>query len=205
MPAAGQLAENSPARVVFAGASEGAMFVDTVGDPIPPAELQQVIREAGEKFGLSLKVEWLNAAWGMSAFVVKQQWPQGDKKWQRVQCGECAPENAFDVIFRFPREMRTGDMVGHVRDKFGFVRDPKAEAQRLMEQAERLLRQSTEGAIDAAVETGTQRILDESDHTRLVRAGLERAHPMVSGADLVDRKPKSLFDAPTVAAQEPAA
>jgi hypothetical protein len=190
--------------VVYAGVSagQGATFITPAGDPIPPSELVRVIEEAGQRYGLSMTVEWLASAWGTSCFVVKQRWPQGDEKWARVQCGELPADKAFDVIFRFPPEMRTGDMVGLVRDKFGFVRDPRQEADRLMAEAQRLYSQIENGAVDKAVETGTQRILDESDHLRLVRAGAERPHPMVSGADFQessqptptpDREPKRLL------------
>lgn len=189
------LVENSPAQQVFAGPAGDtrATFITPHGDPIPPSELVRVVEEAGAKSGLTLTVEWLNGAWGTSSFVVKQRWPQGDPKWQRVQCGECAEANAFDVIFRFPAEMRTGDMVGMVRDKFGYVRDPRAEAERLMAEAQRLYAQAEASAVDRAVEQGTQRILDESDHARLVRAGAERAHPMVHGTDF-SSGPKRLLE-----------
>ena len=183
--------ENSPA-VVYA--NQGAQFITPSGDPIVPSELQQVVEEAGRKAGLEMSVHWLNGAWGTSCFVVKQKWPQGDKKWERVQCGELSPEYAFDVVMRFPPEMRTGDMVGMMRDKFGFVRDPRKEAERLMEQARKLLEQNEQTATDGLVEKGTQRILDESDHQRTLRAQEyganfhERAHPMINGADFSEPK-----------------
>lgn len=202
------LAENTPLNQVMAAPSSlvggGAVFTNDRGDPLVPSELSRVVAEAGQKYGLTLTVEWLNGAWGTSAFVIKQRWPQGDPKWQRVQCGELNESMAFDVIARFPREMRTGDMVGWIRDKFGFVRDPKAEADRLMAEAQKLYAEATETQLNHAVDQGTQRILDESDHLRLVRAGAERPHPMVPGADFpvekapdLDWQPKRLLEVAT--------
>lgn len=195
--------ENSPAQQVFMTPSAlsggGAALINDRGAPLVPSELQRAVEAAGEKNGLTLTVEWLDGAWGTSCFVVKQRWPQGDPKWQRVQCGELDERNAFDVITRFPREMRTGDMVGYIRDKFGYVRDPRAEAAKLIAEAERIMRDAQESQVDKAVEQGTQRILSESNHARLVRAGAERPHPMVHGADFTsdrepDREPKRLIE-----------
>lgn len=200
MPALG---ENGPAHVVYANPEQQSVFITPRGDPIVPSEVTRELAQLSPR----IKVEWVNGAWGTSSFVVKLQWPEGDKRWERVQTGELDPAQAFDIEQRFPREISTGEMVAWLRNRWGErnrPRNPKAEAERLIAEAQKLMQEADAQAVDTAVETGTQRILDESDHTRLVRGGFERAHPMVNGADFsaspsTDREPKRLIavaDAP---------
>ena len=178
--------ENSPERHVVVGETP---IVTDRGNPYPPSEVVEFLARTKPRW----KIEWLDAAWGMSGFVIKEKWHDEDKRWERVRCGECDPENAFDVIIRFPREIRTGEMVSWMENKLGYVKDPAKEADRLIAQAMKLRADAEQQAVERAVETGTQRVLDESDHTRLVRAGVERAAPMVSGHDFVEREPKRLL------------
>lgn len=191
--------ENSPAKQVFAGSAGGVSLITPRGDPIPPSD---VVAEL-ERISPRLSLKWQNSAWGASYFALFEEWAPGDKRWERVQAGEISRENARDILTMFPREIRTGEMVAWVRNRWGergIVKDPRAEAERMVAEGQRRLQALQESQVDQAVETGTQRILDESDHTRLVRAGAERPHPMVHGSDFSptpEFKPKSLFDAAT--------
>jgi hypothetical protein len=186
------LGENTPTQQVFAGPTAGATFITPRGDPIPPSEVVTALAKISPR----LKIEWINGAWGQSAFYLKEGWREGDPRWQRVQTGEMSEAQAFDVLTSFPREIRTDDMVAWVARRYGdraISRDPRAEADRLVEQAKKLYAQADEKNIDKVVEDGTRKVLDENDHLRLVRAGAERAHPMVQGADL-HREPKRLLE-----------
>lgn len=167
------------------------MFATPVGDPIPPSDVVKALAAISPR----LKIEWVGGAYGACYFALKERWKEGDVRWARVQSGELPEANAFDVLTMFPREVRTGDMIAWISSKWGdraFAKDPRAEAERLIEQAKKLMAEADASHVDAAVETGTRRILDENDHLRLVRAGVERAHPMVHGADL-SGEPKRLL------------
>lgn len=183
------VADNAPERIVYLDPAR-QIVANERGDPAVPTDVVHALAIRNP----DLKAEWLNAAFGQSGFVIKQQWPQGDKRWERVQTGEYNPAQAFDVVAWFPREMRTGEMVSWVEHNMGRVRDPKKEAEKLIAQAEKLMRETTEGAVNQIVETGTERIVRESDHLRNVRAGVEEAHPMVHGADFSEREPKRLME-----------
>jgi len=187
-------AENGPASVIYAGNS-GAALITPVGHPIPPTD---VVRELA-MVSPRLRIEWVPGAYGQSYFGLKERWRDGDARWQHVRSGAMPEENAFDLVSRFPREMPTSEMVSWVRNHYGernIPDDPGAAADKLIEEAMKLRRLAEQRTVDEAVETGTRRILDESDHLRRVQAGVERAHPMVSGTDFAPGAPPDLPDAP---------
>lgn len=190
MGAAAWRPEGSPTQVVYAGRGD-APLVSERGHPIPP---QEVVQELNARYP-GIRVEWLQGAWGMSGWALKKAWGSEDKRWERVRSGECDPDHAFDLLTRFPPETRSGDMLGWIdRNIAGSRRiDPAKEAERLVAQAAKLMAEAQALGVDQVVDQGTQRILDESDHLRHVRAGAERAHPMISGADFTEREPKRLL------------
>jgi hypothetical protein len=188
--------ENSPTQIVYQNQQDrGAVFVTPQGRPIVPTEVLQELALLSPR----IKVEWVDGAWGTSSFAVKMQWADGDPRWERVQKGEISPAQAFDIEQRFPREIRTGEIVAWLRNRWGDrarVANPRAVAEKMIAEAQELLRKADEAAVDQVVETGTQRILDESDHARLVRGGFERAHPMVNGADFAPVAPSAPVEQP---------
>ncbi len=184
--------ENSPESHIVVGAPSLSLVTDR-GDPIPPSEIVAELAAISPRY----KLEWLNSAWGTSCFVLKTRWAENDRRWQRVQQGELPEHMAFDIEFRFPLGMSHDDMLGYVRSRHGdrgYVKDPVKEAERAVERAKQRLIDAQNAAVDSTIEQGTQRILDESNHLREVRAGVSGAHTMIQGADLVpDREPKRLL------------
>lgn len=181
--------ENGPSHVVFAGqSSPGGGLVTIDGNPMLSPSVEAELRKRYPSY----RIEWLNAAWGMSGFVIKDQWRSSDPRWQEVQEGKRDPNKAFDIVHRFPADTTSDDILNFIEYQMGMARDPKKEADRLIAEAQKLYAQARDQATDKVVEQGTQRILDESDHLRQVRAGYEEAHPMVPGADFSD-SPKRLL------------
>lgn len=179
--------EGSPPEHIIAGVSN--VLVSPRGDPIPPRELVEALKARHPRF----KIEWVKAAWGMSGFVIKEEWKESDPRRDEIRRGARDPESAFDLLTRFPDGCPTGEMLSWIENNLGYVRDPVKEAERRVEEARKALEEAQARQTDQAVETGTRRILDESDHLRQVRAGAERAHPMVPGVDLSEREPKRLL------------
>src|SRR6185369_6917680 len=176
--------ESSPERHVIAGVTD--LLVTPRGDPVPPRELVDALAARHPRF----RIEWVKGAWGTSGFAVKEMWRDDDRRREEIHRGDRDPESAFDVVARFPVGCPTSQMLSWIENNLGFVVDPVKEAQRRVDEAQKALADAQSKQTDAAVETGTQRYLDESDHLRQVRAGAESAHPMVSGHDF---EPKRLL------------
>jgi hypothetical protein len=186
---AGRQWENGPSHVVFAGQGPVGGLVTVDGHPILSPSVEQALKERHPNY----RIDWIESAWGMSGFAIKERWKSEDPRWREVQEGKRDPDKAFDIVHRFNNDASSDDMLAFIENRMGRVRDPKKEAEKLIAQAEKLMRESQEQRVDEVVAQGTQRILDESDHLRQVRAGVERAHPMVSGADFSEREPKRLI------------
>lgn len=180
--------ENGPTQHVLQGAP--AVLVTAMGTPVPPQDAVRRLKAVDDR----LSLEWVPGAWGTQGFVLMRAWAPDDPRWQRVRSGELDPAGARDSIFRFPRDCPLEDISAYVENSYGdrAVLDPVAEAERMVAEAQARLEKAREGAITKAVETGTQRIEDESDHARLVQAGVERAHPMVPGG-FESSEPKRLL------------
>jgi len=177
--------ENGPSHVVFAGQPGGLVTVG--GNPILSPSVEKALKERFPRY----RIEWLNAAWGMSGFVIKEKWKNEDPRWREVQEGNRDPEKAFDIVHKFATDTRQEDMLAFIENRMGMVKDPRKEAERMIEEAKKMLADAGELAVEQAVEKGTQRILDESDHLRRVRAGAEDAHAMITVPE--DLGPKRLL------------
>ena len=135
-------AENGPTRHVIAGSG---LIVDTVGEPIVSENVQRELLAIDP----GLKIEYLEAAWGMSGFVLKKRWGPNDPRWATVQSGETPKDKAFDVEHKFPPDCRTDDMVAYIRNRWGernIPADPRAVAEKMIADAQKMLRDA-----DAAV------------------------------------------------------
>ena len=180
--------EGSPSEHIISGVS--SLLVTPQGDPTVPYEVEKAIKARHPR----LKIEWLKAAWGMSAFVIKEEWGPNDKRREEIRRGERDPSTAFDILARFPPGISTNDMLGWIENNLGFQHglDPVKEAERIVAEAQKRLAEVRSGQVDQTIQTGEDRYVREDSHDRAVRAGVEKAHPMVSGADFTDA-PKRLL------------
>lgn len=169
---------------VFGG---GPTIVNNRGEPVPPSDVVERLRRIDER----LSIEWVEGAWGASYFGLFERWKQGDRRWERVQNGEIAEAKARDLIQMFPRSCPAYEMAAFVEQRWGsraIPKDPKKEADRLVEEANRLYQQAREQTVQGVVETSMDKFAEESTHTIRLRAGTETAHPMVSGHDFSEPK-----------------
>lgn len=155
-------------------------IVDAVGHPVPPHE---VVRRLPP--GASIK--WVPSAgfYGTAYFALFKRWSPGDPRWQRVQSGEIKDEDARDIVQMFPRECPTHEMAAYVENRWGARNapaDPRAEADRMVAEAQKLYAQAEAESIDRAIDVSNQRSERESRHDLRVRAGADVPTPMVTVA-----------------------
>lgn len=162
---------------VFGG---GPTIVNTLGQPVPPSEVVDRLRRIDE----GLSIEWVESAWDMSYFGLFQRWRQGDPRWERVQNGEIPESKARDLLTMFPRSCPAYEMAAWVEQRWGaraMPKDPRKEADRLMEEAKRLYAQVQDDNIQKVVDESFERLGEESSHSLGLKAGVGTAHPMVAG------------------------
>lgn len=167
--------------------SINGFLISPRGDPVPPPSVIDRLREISRR----LSIEWVKSAWTPPYFALFERWREGDPRWAYVQNGTVKESQARDMLMMFPPTCSADELAAYVEHRWGergIVADAAKEAERIARDASRRFAEHTEAGIEQAVETGTQRILDESDHTRLVRGGFERAHPMVPGAEFTEPK-----------------
>ena len=184
-------AEQVEARRQRLVASASAELIDARGHPVPP---QEVVKRLPK--GASIK--WIPAAgfYGTAYFALVKDWEPNDPRWRRVQEGECAREDARDIVQMFPRECPPAEMAAYVEHRWGYRNtpsDPKAEADRLVQEAAALYAKAEQDNIDHAVEGSNERSARESRHDLRVRAGADTPTPMVTVAATFDDGPKRLL------------
>lgn len=175
---------------VFGG---GPTVLNHLGQPVPPTDVIERLARIDER----LSIEWVDGAWGASYFGLFERWKQGDKRWERVQNGELPESKARDLIQMFPRSCPAPEMAAFVEQRWGSraqPKDPKAEADRMIAEAQKLYAQVKEQNIQAVVDNSVERFDRESAHDRRLRGGQDDAHPMVSGHDFAE--PKRLIEIP---------
>lgn len=187
--------ENGATHTVIRGMT-GAL-VTPQGDPVPPQAVVARLAEYNRQRGTRYKIDWVKGAWGTSYFGLKEQWADRDARREEIQRGSRDPGTDFDLVTTFPQECQPDEMMSWVENKFGRIyTDPVGEAQKRMDAAQKHYDEVMQGHVNTAVDTGTERILSETNHSREVRAGHATAHPMVPGADLTPREPKRLMPKP---------
>lgn len=176
---------------VFGGGP--AVLLNNRGEPLPPFDVVERLRRIDER----LSIEWVEGAWGCSYFGLFQRWERGDKRWERVQSGEIPEKQARDLIQMFPRSCPPAEMAAFVEARWGsraIPNDPKAEADRMVVEANRLYELAKQQNVEHLIDKSAERFAEESSHSLRVRAGAEAAHPMVAGHTFDE--PKRLIETP---------
>jgi len=177
--------ENGPANQVVRSA--GVDLITPRGDPVPPQDIVQRLKALNPRYSL----EWVSGAWGTAYFGLFEEWAPNDARWERVQRGEHDKSRARDLLYMFPPECSPAEFAAYVEQRFGIVRDPRAEADRLVAQAQKLYAEAQQKAVDTVVDTSMERHVRESRHDLEVRAGTATPTPMVDVS--VDVGPKWLI------------
>jgi hypothetical protein len=168
--------DNMPTQQVIAGAP----LVTPRGDPIPPQDVVQRLREIDR----GLSIQWVAGAMGTHYFGLFQRWRESDRRWESVRAGEVQEKDARDLVTMFPPECPPASMAAWVEYRWGpraIPKDPAKEAERIVEASMRQRQSVDDAVVDRVTQTGLDRFEREDTHDRLVRAGLEKAHPMVPG------------------------
>lgn len=159
------------------------VLVTPGGVPIVPDWLQSEVYAITNRRG---RVEWIAGA-HTPYFGFKVRWRENDSRWNHVREGRMPSEQAYDLEQMFPRDCSMQDIAAYVRNHYGERQaamthaDIVDEAERIVESARQQHAGITNGNIDRFTHDSTERSARTSRHERLVRAGAEQAHPMVSG------------------------
>lgn len=171
----------------------GASLITAQGHPIPPQEVVQRLKQLSDR----LSIEWVDGAWGAAYFGLFQRWGPEDPRWAQVQSGQVPEHQARDLVQMFPRECSAHDMAAYVENRWGDrnrANDPVKAAEYAVEQAQRRLDAAKALLVDKVVNKSVTESLKTDSHDRLVRAGAERAHPMVAGGLEPTDAPKRLLE-----------
>ena len=161
--------------------ANASLLVSLRGDPVPP---QSVVARLRALTGDKVKIEWVAGAhvpyWGY-----KKRWDDGDPRWQNVRTGQMSADSAYDLEMMFPQDCSVQDLAAYVESRYSETRhrssSPSQDAEKMVEDAKRRMEQARESQVMTATTNSLERHERESRHALRVRAGAERAHPMVKG------------------------
>lgn len=139
------------------------MIVTEVGAPYPPSDVLARLKEIDENLGLKFS-NFPEPHW-----CVTWRWPQGDKRWERVQKGEITEKDAFDMFARLPYDCNADEAIGYVQRTF--VRNSGNETiQWLLNRIDKLnaenqkrILQSTTDLAEELVETNAKTLYRDYD------------------------------------------
>lgn len=155
-------------------------LVTAAGEPIPPQSVVQRLKERSDR----LSLVWVGGGfvkyWGL-----RERWRNGDPRWEQVQTGKIPHDMAYDVITVFPPDCQGDDMAAFVERFYGERNmlskgEASKEADRIVDAQIASDKNVREGHIERAHTESVERFERESKHALRVRAGAEKAHPMVT-------------------------
>lgn len=150
------------------------------GQPEPPSEVVK-------RLPPECKIQWVAAGMfqGVSYFGIFQKWGPNDPRWQKIQSGEIAPDKCWDLAQMFPRECPPAEMAAYVEHRWGvrnIPKDPRAEADRLVAQAQKLYAEAEAGNVDRVIDDSNERSAKTTMHQMELRAGAAAANAQVTVA-----------------------
>lgn len=153
-------------------------LVTAAGDPIPPQSVVQRLKERCPR----LSIHWVGGQ--VKSWALKQRWAQGDPRWEHVQTGRIRREDALDFLQLFPADCSGEDMAAFAERYYGernmlSKADAAKEASRIVDDQIARDQRQMEANVAQAHERSMERHERESGHDLRVRAGVEKAHPMI--------------------------
>lgn len=149
------------------------------GDPIPPQSVVRRLQEISPR----LSLVWVGGGhvryWGL-----RETWRHGDPRWEQVQTGRIPADMAYDVAQVFPPDCGTEEIAAFVERYYGERNMlPKAaaakEAERMVDAQRHAQKRVHAENVERVSQESIERHERESRHDLRVRAGAEKAHPMV--------------------------
>lgn len=162
--------------MLFSGV--GNALVTAAGEPIPPQSVVQRLKERCPR----LSIHWVGGQ--VRSWALKQRWAQGDPRWEMVQTGRIRKEDALDFLQLFPADCQGEDMAAFAEKYYGernmlSKADAAKEAGRIVDSQIAADRSVMESNVGKVHEQSIERFERESRHDLRVRAGAEKAHPMI--------------------------
>jgi len=152
------------------------MLITPRGEPVPPQEAVRRLRAIDER----LSVKWVPSAAGPYWGII-ETWKQGDERWARVNSGEIAPEQAFDLRAMLPPDCSAEEAVGFVERFFEPVTDAAKQAAKAVDQVERHNKATKAQHLEHFHSEQEFKTARTSKHDYEVQLGLAAAHPISHG------------------------
>lgn len=158
-----------------------AVFVSPGGEVLPPDHIVRRLQAISPRLGL----RWMTGA-HIPYWALTEEWPTGDPRWAKVQSGEIPRHMAFGIAHIFRLDVTTEDMAAYVEQRWSETAHREEGGAAVKEADARVTetRVSTAAVKDRHIQRATQESLErherESRHALRVRAGTERAHPMIT-------------------------
>lgn len=154
-------------------------LVTAAGDPIPPQSVVQRLK------GTRFSVLWIPA---VKCWQLRERWRNGDPRWEMVQTGKIPRDMACDVLQLFPEDCPGDEMAAFIEKYYGSGErtltkgEAAKEADKRVDAAMQRNAKTMESNIQSVHQNSVERHERESRHDLRVRAGTEKAHPMVTVA-----------------------
>lgn len=139
------------------------VLLNSAGRPEPSPEISRRLAAITPR----LTLRWLEGI-GPS-WAVCLAWPEGDRRWERVQTGKTRPDRAFDIIGYLPRECSLDEAPAYLER---MLRDYPRDEVRNMTDA--VARWNEQEAGKAEVEQAVAEILDSPNPTVPKKRGRPR-------------------------------
>lgn len=139
------------------------VLLNSAGRPEPSPEISRRLAAITPR----LTLRWLEGI-GPS-WAVCLAWPEGDRRWERVQTGKTRPDRAFDIIGYLPRECPLDEAPAYLER---MLRDYPRDEVRNMTDA--VARWNEQEAGKAEVEQAVAEILDSPNPTVPKKRGRPR-------------------------------
>ena len=157
----------------------------------PPAALAR-LREVDPRLSMRFVPSVAGSYW-----VITRDWLPDDPRRAAIQAGQMDPAYANDIVATLPGEVGPQEAGAFVERFFVKSADPKADAvRRVAEQVAQQEKAQKEQLVEF-INAQSEKAAEMTSHDRLLLAGAETAHPMVSGADFSAGAAGELPPAPT--------
>ncbi len=94
------------------------------GGPVPPTEILSRMKKIDPSLGLRWTANWNESNW-----AVTWEWPESDRRWERVRTEEISRESAYDIIGYLPVDCSVSQAATYIEQHLKSY--PKEEISRL--------------------------------------------------------------------------
>ena len=143
----------------------------------PPAALAR-LREVDPRLSMRFVPSVAGSYW-----VITREWVADDPRRAAIQRGEMDPAFANDIVATLPGDVGPQEAGAFVERYFVKSDDPKSDAVRRVAEQVAAQEKANKEQLVEFINSQSEKAMEMTSHDRLLLAGAETAHPMVSGAD----------------------